>query len=550
MLKTTVILSLLLVSGFANETVKLQPTFLRLGRVASGLSFAHLHGTINFQQLRRSHETLIQTLDEHINANLHDPAERQLFEALRPQLVSASQLLDDLDLQFFGAPHRQKRQLFLGLAMALGITSIGSSIFTATEVHRLHSELTDLRTTVNHVAHVVDETANALNNVIHNQKTVATTCKFLLTQLATTDRHLSTLTNVVRLQTMLAAVAAELSSWGRGLECLKTNRLHPSLINGKRMPHLVEGITKKANQAGRRPLHNGAEMLLKAPVSYLATNDGRIVFIAHIALVSDAPMTLFQHIRVPERRENFYLDITAEAQLLAIDDMGQTGQELTHTDIERCQTEDSHDGQLYICPQLNVFSNDIRSTCLGTLFFSQGNVEERCQHTVTQAIKDRILQIGKREVAILSSSNQTATLRCGKNVSYIPISQGITRRQIAPRCELITKDLTFRALVEIDSDESFIRREVSTLEFNFVIKTDAVQINEALKAIQGLKPTEPVATADLRAWIHQSEARSQSTFAQRIVSAASGATGLISLIALATIVFLYVKYRKSSSMRN
>ena len=543
---TTTVLLLLCLSTAALSSITFDATFRKIGSVASGLSYGHLHGTIDFKHLQRTFGTLLRTVDERISGNLPSGTERELFEALRPQLDAAMRTLDDLDVQFFGDHHRRKRQLFLGIAMALGLVSVGTSIYTASEIHQLHGELMDLRTTVKHVAHLVDDEAHAINEIVSNMKTTATACKLLLTRVEADENHLTMVTNVLKLQTMIGNVNADLAGWGRGLEALLNGRLHPALVERKKIRNLTEAIEKEAKRAGRQTLHNGADMLFKAPVSFMATANGQINFFAHIALITDQPMSVYEYIPVPVRVNDLYMQVSTE-KILALDQRGQTGQEITRNDLQKCHTEDRHEGMLFICPEASIFNNEIKKTCLGSLFYGSKLLEDKCQHTITNVADDQMWQVAKTEIVIISAKNQTLTERCMKNVSYHQIPAGIHQRKVKPGCELSTEKFTFRAATAIDIEDDFIRRPIETEKFDFIEKTDQKEIREALQQLSTLKKVPAIDTDELQAWIQDIDGKSKSTYTSWALSTMGVVAGTSATIA---IVYLYVKYIKSKNSRN
>ena len=69
------------------------------------------------------------------------------------------------------------------------------------------------------------------------------------------------------------------------MEFLAHGKLHPSLVDHKQVKKALLHLEAKARAAGRRLLHLEEEMIFKAPVSYMASNDGRVVFMIHVALV-------------------------------------------------------------------------------------------------------------------------------------------------------------------------------------------------------------------------------------------------------------------------
>ena len=218
------------------------------------------------------------------------------------------------------------------------------------------------------------------------------------------------------------------------------------------------------------------------------------------------------------------------------------GQELSHNDIAECHTEDSHDGRLFICQDANIFHNDVRKTCLGSLFYGTSEVEEQCQHTVSQTIDEQIWQIAKSEIIVSSATNQTVTERCEKNVSYHQLEAGIHQRKVQPGCEFSTERYTFKAAKVVDIDEPFIRRMVQTKKFDFVKDRDQTDIGEALKTLTSMRKATPVNTSQLQTWLAENDNRSRATYLSWTVSSLAFLAGGSATIA---ILILYVRYQKS-----
>jgi hypothetical protein len=66
---------------------------------------------------------------------------------------------------------------------------------------------------------------------------------------------------------------------------------------------------------------------------------------------------------------NFFVEITAAKRVLATDERGHSGLEMTQEELLRCQTEERHNGRLFTCTNSNLIKNDIRKTCMGAIFF-------------------------------------------------------------------------------------------------------------------------------------------------------------------------------------
>lgn len=524
--------------------VTVRPSFQRIGSLATGLSYGHVHGQFNFHSLRRAHQDVVRIVEEKLRTTSPSSDERLFIEALRPQMKIAEKTIDDLQLLFFGGQKRQKRQLFLGIAMALGLVSVGTSIYTTTEVMKLHNEISDVRSDVRHLVHFLEEEAHSINQVMGNMKTLSTTCKLVLEKLDMHEKQIVTLTNVMGLMAMINTLNAELLAWGKGLEALHEGKLHPALVDHQKLRKAMETILEKARATGRKPLHEDEKMLLKAPVSFMAMADGRIIFIVHVPLIESVPMELFEFISAPVQVRNLYLEVAANKRVFAVDERGQAGLEMSEEELIRCQTQDKHDGKVFICPNGNLVRNNVRKTCLGAIFFNnQEEVVQQCDFTLMKKIKEDVKQIGKNEILIFTAKNQTIIEKCKNGTSYQQILSGLTRKTTKGGCEVTTRDFTFKSLVDIEMNENFICREVQTSKFGFLESLHDEKIDEALEGLKGLKDPKKINVEEMKRWISQKKDQWWAQSATWSLSAMTGSIGIVSVLA---ILFLYCRYKKRS----
>lgn len=524
------------------ESVTLQPSFERLGFVATGLSYGHVHGHFNFNSLRHAHQEVVRVVEQQMKTR-GTPEERMFIEALRPQLTAAEKTIEDLHLMFFGDQHRQKRQLFIGLAMALGLVSVGTSIYTATEVTKLHQEMTDIRSSVQRNAHLLDAEAHAINRVVDNMKTIGRTCKFVLEKIDLQEKQIVTLTNVLGLTTLISNLNAELLAWGRGLEALQEGRLHPALIDHGKIKKVMTTIQEKARKLGKTPLHEDEKMLFKSPVSHLVMLDGTIAFIVHVPLIEQVPMELFRYHSIPIEMNNFYLEVTTEKTILATDARGQTGMELREENLVKCQTEDWHKGRIFICPSMSVHRNNIRQTCLGALFYEdRDGVVGRCRHVLSENVEEEVQQLGKDEILIFSMKEQTLVQRCANGSSHHSLPKGLSRRMVKPQCEVTTEHFSFRSPQDFDLTESFIQREIETGRFQFLEKNPDKKIQEALREMKKMKEMKKIDLQEIEKWI-ANEQRNQ--WNRGVHWTTSAVAAVVGFMAIFLILYLYVQYRRA-----
>jgi hypothetical protein len=341
---------------------------------------------------------------------------------------------------------------------------------------------------------------------------------------------------------MVGNLNAQLSAWGRGLEALTEGKLHPSLIDQRKLQQAVHTLEGKANAVGRRLLHEGQNAIFKLPVSYLASRDGKISIIVHIPLVDQEPMEMFEYLPMPVEVKDFYLEISAPKLILGIDSRGQKGLELSHIELLRCLTEERHNGKIFICPNANLMRNDIRSTCLGSIFFNLPKVtEKQCQHFIMKKVSEDVRQVSDHEILMFSSQSETIAEKCQHGTRFFQINTGLVKHTIQPGCEVSTKDFTFKHPTDIETTENFVRSEIVTTKFN-VIEASSEKVHRAIDALRKLVVIEKINTDQIEHWISNENDETKDLVINRIMSVAAGSIGLL---AAATIIFMFIKFKMS-----
>jgi hypothetical protein len=147
----------------------------------------------------------------------------------------------------------------------------------------------------------------------------------MLLKLAKDEKEIIALARVMKIMAILNSMDAEIASWGRGLDSLHNGKLHPSLINAKVLKKAFQKITDKANKLGMRPLHQELSSLYKYPVSYISTTDHIIKMFVHIPLTEHEPLSLFEHLPIPQMVDNILLTVEGPRNILATDFEGRRG---------------------------------------------------------------------------------------------------------------------------------------------------------------------------------------------------------------------------------
>jgi len=184
----------------ANDHLEIRQNFRKIGDLASGLSYAHVHATVKFNRLKSAVHNVLHVIKLR-KEKTDSEVEKGYIDTIQPQLEIAKETLENLQDLFFGKNDvRSKRQIFLGLALALGIFNTGMSIYTSTEILKLHSQLTGLQNDMidgfQHVAHVLDEEQHVLHQIVKNVNLIKESCRYALDQIQNDQQETRSLQNI------------------------------------------------------------------------------------------------------------------------------------------------------------------------------------------------------------------------------------------------------------------------------------------------------------------------------------------------------------------
>lgn len=555
MFRLTVIFFLLnfIASTHGSEVLSHQTHFRRLGSIATGLSYAHIHGTVDFKKMKTAFDSVVHYV-KYRQTSSTSPEERSFIDALSPQLRSVERRIDDLQTLFFGqevSNGRRKRQLFLGLAMALGVINAGTSIYTTVELTKLHSELADIRTSTTvgfkHVAHLLDEEDHAIHQLTQNILTIKDSCKFVLERMRHQNDQILALTNVVHLITLIRNMESELSAWGRGLESLTHGKLHPTLVNKDRLQRGLQDTVEKAKKMGLRPLHDDWTFIYKNPVSFISTKKMEIIIIIHLPLVEQAPLELYEYLPIPEKIGNIFVTIEATKPILASDVQGQYGRELSELELLKCQTEDLHSGRLFICPNSNLVENQIRRTCLGSLFFGHAReVQEKCLFfPKTMGTQEEFAkQIATNQMIFYTKENITVIENCRNTIRTVTNITGLSTISVEAGCTWTSERHTFKSPIAIDEDTEFVRRWIQIPRIPLLSDERVKEVENQLNNLKKMKTPNRIQLEELKKWI---ESKEREEFREKTGLSINVVTLVIGLTMIGVLVFLFVKYKRAHS---
>ena len=546
MLLITIVFSLIVTVTANYENFTIPVSFRPIGHLATGLAYAHLHTTFNFNLLTSAHLKMEQFIS-HRQATSNSTEERKLQQLIKIQLQPATMTLKRLETALFNN-NRQKRQALFGMSLGFGILGIGMSIYNTVQIQKIHNDINSLHSGFQHIYDVIEEQDQAITTLTQSIKDIKDACQVILSLHAMEEKQISTNTNLIILSTMVSTYVSEVASWGSGLEALMFGHLYPTLVNPKRLQTAMQTIKDKANSKGLTPLHCEVSSIYKSAISYFTTEEHRIVIIIHIPMVEANQIQLFEHLPVPFKIDNLIYTIESSNQILATDKTGHSGTELTKTDLLHCQTEKTHNGNTFICPNTNLLQTNIKNSCLGTLFFGIPHQLHRCNHLVQNTIEteDFIQQIGSNTI-ILLAKKESAIMKSCPNGTKLLTTKGLLTLTVDQDCSIITDTHIFKPQVKLDFQSDFIERQISIIYSDLVGNYGIKELDLAYSELQKTESPKRRHLAELKKWIAES---SDLTYHTTIGYGISIFAITISATIFSILLYLYCKHKRSKAGSN
>ena len=545
------ILSLAVISKTSQpEHINVPVSFKRIGRFATGLSYGHIRATINFNQLLKAHKNLELFLNQQLRIATSSE-EQRFIETIQHQFSLSTRTINRLHHAFFhdGSP-RNKRQVFAGLSLGFGFLSLGMSIYNTYEISKLHNKLANMNIGFDHVVHVLEEQDHAISTLSHSINSIKSVIQIVLSDIKTENQEIDFIKRIFITSNLLQNHNAEVSAWGRGLEALISGKLHPSLINTTKLESALNSIQTKASKLGLSQLFKEHSSVYKSAISYLATKENEIFVYIHIPFVDMDPISLYEHLPIPFQIGNLLITLHSENNVIASDDTGTFGIELSSPDLLHCHMEKSHSGNIYICPNSNLLLRNLRQTCLGSLLFGdKDKTLQLCKHSVQKSseLGKFAIQTGPGKILVYSPKHATVVETCANGTkSFHSIANFST---LTPKvgCKILSDSFLFKPQQSfIEDSDIFDHPTVFKME-SLLENTTIPDLEKAYEELSKImEPQNRKSLSDLKKWLSES-----AKFPMEAVSyGASFGAMIISILIVIFIAYLYFSFRAKRNPEN
>jgi len=530
-----------------NRQLAIQSNFKKLGKLATGLSYGHLHATLDFSTLKQSHESFEKFLIEQYRTAT-TLEEKSFIRTVQGNLAPSGTDLKRIELAFFqDVTHRPKRQALLGLGFGSGLISMGMSIYNTYQISKLYSKFNNMETGFDHVVHVFEEENHAINTLSNSVNNLKQTCQIVLAAQRAENNEIKFVSHMVLATSLIQTHNAKVSSWARGLEALLHGHLYPTLVNPTKLQHAVQIMLEMADKRGLKPLHQEKSAIFKDPISFVATADLKLIVIIHVPLIDQDPIDLFEHLPIPFELGSLFILIESDRQILATDATGNLGLELTKLDLLHCQTEKSHSGNTFVCPNTNLLRNDIRKSCLGSLFFGQkAQILSKCQQYIRKIseAEDFAIQTGPEKFIIFAKETTSILRVCKNGTKTIQNATGLLTIATSPNCSVVTDHHQFKPQINIDVEEEFLNQPIFLHEENLIGLHNPVDLEHAFSELQKIQEPGRKNLGQLKNWLRETEQANQKTTIGYGISFGSVA---ISCLIIFLLTYLFCQYKRSVS---
>lgn len=524
----------------SESVVQVEQHFRPIGKVATGLTYAHLSAKINVSSLELAFKSLVHSINLR-EKSANDTLEQALISVIAPKFLIGKKAIRDINVQFFmkETSDRNKRQI-------LDFVTMGMSLYNLAKLQQLDNELGNFeaKTTegFQHVAHVLQAEDQAITTIASNVNKIKLATEVTLLTLAEEKREVVALARVMKIMAIMNSMDAEIASWGRGLDSLQNGKLHPSLIDAKVLKKAFQKITEKARKVGMRPLHQELSSIYKCPVSFISTPDHIIKVFIHIPLIEHEPLSLFEYLPIPQMVDNILLTVEGNRNILATDFEGRRGLEMSELDLLRCNTEDLSAGKLYVCPNTNLIRNNIRNSCLGSMFFGHTKkILEKCQVFPSIQKEEFAEQTSEDSVIYYSQSNTTIIETCSNKLRTLN-KTGLTTFKTGPGCKVFTEEFTFISPTLIEEESNFVKKVYEIPRIELFPDGDTRQIQNQLEILRNQKSPQRVDLVTLNDWINKQK---QENLHRQAGYGFSTIAIIATLVVVGILIYLFVLYRRS-----
>ena len=361
---------------------------------------------------------------------------------------------------------RNKRQLFIGILIGLGVAAAISSIFSG---HALAS-LTVGTGTTNHAIEVMQDHETRLS-VLESRFSHA---ENMLAKISNEAEHalaLSLINEAVQQRDEMELNARRIMG---GLEKLFSRRLSPTLVQTAFLPEALDRLNENGKTKGLQMVSNNPTEVFTYETSHLIFNNGTMIVFVHVPMVPyDGFLNLFRYVGVPTKIKDSDVYCTAKPHksLLAINSAETFFRVMDEEELRNCDRV----GDVLFCHNANYLDKRVQDECLVALFQHEySTVAEKCR-MIVEPDRDIVVPMNASTYIVYQASNSPVSLQCGSGTPERTQSyNGTIRITVPDGCMVSTRSFVLEGTVELDVPT--LMPGIDLLDFDPILSEEEMDI--------------------------------------------------------------------------
>jgi hypothetical protein len=442
-------------------------------------------------------------------------------------------------------PAREKRQIFFGLGILLGvgIMALGTYLFSS-------AKLLDMSVAIDSGPN--DETIKVLQE--HELKTTVNAAAMNHTKLAlerltlvttATVNLITVIEEVMAVQFALNRLVREVDRILDGVEELSHLTFSPNLISPSRLRASMRVLRERLSLRKLVVLPTQGHEFYELQVSFIYFSNHTLRSFIHVpAYYSGSLLDMYEYVPCPIRvaHDRFFLP-NPKATILAVDpSTGTFFRTMTRSALGLCRQS----GSKYYCPGQNFYKKEITRSCLMNLFQNRlDGIADTCPFVPLTSTEDYLVQLSAEEFLLYQSRSNRVTVRCEGTLAPQGVSfQGLRKLRIPAGCRANTLRFSFDGEVDVLVQDNLLAphfQHAANLSSFFPMDLLSSEIDDVLSEVDMIGSTEGVKVKDLVKMLTAS--RHQQLF--RFSLGVGG--GLLVLLVLGLVLYWYCCRRKSAS---
>lgn len=455
----------------ANHPATVPISFKRIGVMTETLSYAHLHLTLDLEEIFKIHReakaavnATAQLAFKKLGRELGEQAALlyntmitafeptdNLMEVLTVIFGSNSNqdLLAKLDehmglIEKSSIPEREKRQV---MAAIMGVTTIfntGLSIYNTIQINELQNRQDHLETGLNRVIEVLREEDRSIEAIKGAIRAYNETLIDIGKNIRHKNAEVDLLESFSVMHNKIEAANLEFQLFTTGVLELLNGKFSPLLVHKQNLLDTFTKFRLRIEREGFQLVYDFPSSIFKADISYISKNNVIDVYI-HCPIQKSTPLTLYQYLPLPIVLDNaqqgplIFIEPRNGNDLLMLDRETHRGAEMKTSFLAGCHIAPLATGNIYMCQdRVPIMKRDTSKDCLGLLFsgtVDQEKILEVCD-VVFSSQTTYAHQIDRKTFIVYSKELLKLTIFCDKSMNpNITSIQGLHIITVNPGCQ-------------------------------------------------------------------------------------------------------------------